>query len=41
VQGGIAFVAAILLLLVLSRMPLPQILRSEHTLFGKGFTKKQ
>lgn len=41
VQGGIAFVAAILILLVLSRMPLPQILRSEHTLFGKGFTKKQ
>ena len=41
VQGGIAIVAAILLSLVLSRMPMPEILRSQWTLFGKGFTKKK
>ena len=40
-QGGIAIVAAILLSFVLSRMPMPEILRSEWTLFGKGFTKKK
>ena len=40
-QGGIAVTAAILLSLVLSRMPMPETLRSEQTLFGKGFTKKQ
>ena len=40
-QGGIAIVAAIVLSLVLSRMPLPEVLRSKWTLFGKGFTKKQ
>ena len=39
-QGGIAIIAAILLSLFLSRMPLPEALRSEWTLFGKGFTKK-
>lgn len=41
VQGGIAIAAAILLSFVLSRMPLPKILRSQWTLFGKGFTQKQ
>ncbi len=41
VQGGIAITAATILSFVLSRMPLPVILRSEWTLFGKGFTKKQ
>ena len=40
-QGGIAIAAAIVLSLVLSRMPLPAILRTSGTLFGKGFTKKQ
>ena len=40
-QGGIAVTAAAVLSLVLSRMPLPEALRSEETLFGKGFTKKQ
>lgn len=40
-QGGIAIVAAIVLSFVLSRMPLPEALRSQWTLFGKGFTKKQ
>ncbi len=40
-QGGIAITAAIVLSLVLSRMPLPEALRSKWTLFGKGFTKKQ
>ena len=40
-QGGIAITAAILLSFVLSRMPLPKILRSQWTLFGKGFAKKQ
>ena len=40
-QGGIAIVAAIVLSLVLSRMPFPEALRSKWTLFGKGFTKKQ
>ncbi|MBE6699088.1 MAG: ECF transporter S component [Ruminococcaceae bacterium] len=40
-QGGIAITAAIVLSFVLSRMPLPEILRSQWTLFGKGFTKKQ
>lgn len=41
VQGGIAIAAAIVLSFVLSRMPMPEILRSNRTLFGKGFTKKQ
>lgn len=41
VQGGIAIIAAILLSFVLSRMPLPEILRSNWMVFGKGFTKKQ
>jgi uncharacterized membrane protein len=41
VQGGIAITSATILSFVLSRMPLPVILRSEWTLFGKGFTKKQ
>ena len=41
VQGGIAIMAAIVLSFVLSRMPLPEILRSQWTLFGKGFTKKK
>ena len=40
-QGGIAIVAAIVLSFVLSRMPRPEALRSQWTLFGKGFTKKQ
>ena len=40
-QGGIAIVAAIVLSFVLSRMSLPEALRSQWTLFGKGFTKKQ
>ena len=40
-QGGIAIAAATVLLFVLSRMPLPKVLRSEQTLIGKGFTKKQ
>lgn len=40
-QGGIAIAAAIVLSFVLSRMPMPEILRSKWTLFGKGFTKKQ
>jgi uncharacterized membrane protein len=40
-QGGIAITAATVLSLVLSRMPLPEILRSEGTLFGKGLAKKQ
>ena len=41
VQGGIAIAAAILLSFVLSRMPLPEVLRSQGTLFGKGFAKKK
>ncbi len=41
VQGGIAITAAILLSFVLSRMPLPEILRSQSSLLGKGFAKKQ
>ena len=41
VQGGIAIVTAILLSFVLSKFPLPEILRSEWTLLGKGFSKKQ
>ena len=40
-QGGIAITAAIVLSFVLSRMPMPEVLRSQWTLFGKGFTKKQ
>ena len=40
-QGGIAIVVAIVLSFVLSRMSLPEALRSEWTLFGKGFAKKQ
>jgi hypothetical protein len=40
-QGGIAIVSATLLSFLLSKMPLPELLRSERTLFGKGFTKKQ
>ena len=40
-QGGIAIAAATVLSFVLSRMPLPTVLRSEQTLVGKGFTKKQ
>lgn len=40
-QGGIAIVAAIVLSFVLSRMPMPEVLRSQWTLFGKGFAKKQ
>lgn len=40
-QGGIAIAAAILLSFVLWRMPLPEVLCSKWTLFGKGFTKKQ
>jgi len=41
VQGGIAIVVATVLLLLLSRMPLPEILRSEWTIFGNGFVKKR
>ncbi len=41
VQGGIAITAAILLSFVLSRIPLPEILRTQSSLFGKGFGKKQ
>ena len=41
VQGGIAITAATVLFFVLSRMPLPEGLRSEQMSFGKGFTKKQ
>ena len=40
-QGGIAMVAATLLSVVLSKLPLPEALRTGHTLLGKGFTKKQ
>ncbi len=40
-QGGIAITVAIVLSLVFSRIPLPEILHSQWTLFGKGFTKKQ
>lgn len=40
-QGGIAIAAAILLSLVLSRMPLPEILRTQSSLLGKGFGKKR
>lgn len=40
-QGGIAITAATVLSFVLSKMPLPEGLRSQWTLFGKGFTKKQ
>lgn len=40
-QGGIAIAVAIALSFVLSRMPLPEILRAKQTLIGKGFTKKQ
>ena len=39
-QGGIAITAATVLSFVLSRMPLPEVLCSQWTLFGKGFTKK-
>ena len=41
VQGGIAITAATVLFFVLSRMPLPEGLRSKQMSFGKGFTKKQ
>ena len=40
-QGGIAIVAATVLSLVLSKIPMPESLRSEWTLIGKGFVKKQ
>ena len=40
-QGGIAIAVAIALSFVLSRMPLPEVLRAKQTLIGKGFTKKQ
>ena len=40
-QGGIALVSAAVLSLLLSRMPLPKVLRSGQTLFDKGFLKKQ
>ena len=41
VQGGIAITVAVLLSLVLSKISLPEVLRSEWTLFGKDFSKKQ
>ena len=41
VQGGIAVTVAVVLSFVLSRMPLPEVLCSQWTLLGKGFTKKQ
>ena len=41
VQGGIATTAATVLSFVLSRMPMPEGLRSKQMSFGKGFTKKQ
>ena len=41
VQGGIAITAAIVLSLVLRRMPLPEVLRSKQMSLDKGFTKKQ
>ena len=41
VQGGIAILAATALSFVLSKIPMPEVLRSQWTLFGKGFTKKQ
>lgn len=40
-QGGIAIIAATVLSFVLSRIPLPEALRSKWMLFGKGFTKKK
>lgn len=40
-QGGIAITAAIVLSFVFSRMPLPEALQSQKSIFGKGFTKKQ
>ena len=39
-QGGIAIVLAIMLSFVLSRMPLPNVLRSQWMFGDKGFTKK-
>ena len=41
VQGGIAIATATFLSFVLSRMPMPEGLRSKQMSFGKGFTKKQ
>lgn len=41
VQGAIAVVAAMVLSFVLSRMPLPEVLRAKGTLLGKEFAKKQ
>lgn len=41
VQGGIAIAVAILLSLLLSRIPLPEVLRAKNTSSDKGFTKKQ
>ena len=41
VQGGIAITVAVLLSLVLSKISLPEVLRSEWPLFGKDFSKKQ
>lgn len=40
VQGTIAVVAAMVLSFVLSRMPLPEVLRTKGTLLGKEFAKK-
>lgn len=40
-QGGIAIAVAMVLSLVLSNIPLPEVLRSQSTLLGKGFTKKK
>ena len=40
-QGGIAIAVAILLSFVFSRVPMPEILHSQWSIFGKGFTKKQ
>ena len=40
VQGAIAVVAAMVLSFVLSRMPLPEVLRTKGTLLGKEFAKK-
>lgn len=41
VQGAIAVTTAIVLSFFISRMPLPEVLRSKQMSFGKGFTKKQ
>ena len=41
VQGGIAITVATVLSLVLSNIPLPDVLRSQFTLLGKGFIKKK